>query len=192
MKTETTTTENITLAEFIAQHGITMAAKRVDSNRHMPDSANMDHWLCSLKRPTLGSSPRSVAGMRVTFSMGRGHRKAPETTYEQWLHMNGERPGTVPPTSAQAERNLRANYRAFLERNGTPTPPDVASMLDCLASDAYSVGEGFADFCANYGYDEDSRKAYRTFRACQRSTEKLKAFLGADALEQLTFRTERL
>ena len=29
-----------------------------------------------------------------------------------------------------------------------------------------------SDFCVNFGYDEDSRKAYRIFKACKKSLKK--------------------
>jgi len=52
-------------------------------------------------------------------------------------------------------------------------------------SDAQSVDDArdFEDWCAELGYDTDSRKAERTFRACQRIAERLRQFLG-DAYDE--------
>ena len=60
--------------------------------------------------------------------------------------------------------------------------PDAASVLECLCSDAAGIenARGFEDWAAEYGYDTDSREAEATFRACQRQTERLRRFLGAD------------
>lgn len=60
--------------------------------------------------------------------------------------------------------------------------PDAASVMECLASDASSVANarGFEDWCSEYGYDTDSRKAERTFKTCAAQTAKLRVLLGDD------------
>ena len=58
-------------------------------------------------------------------------------------------------------------------------------ILDCITSDYYSECENFDDFCSEFGYDSDSRKAYKTYKAVQRQSEKLhKVFSDAD-IDQL-------
>ena len=72
--------------------------------------------------------------------------------------------------------------------------PGVQDVLDCLASDASGIDNvrSFEDWCSEYGYDTDSRKAEKTFKACEHSAKRLKAFLGADLFAQLLYSTERL
>jgi len=44
------------------------------------------------------------------------------------------------------------------------------------------------DWCAEYGYDTDSRKAERTFRAVERQTKALKRMLGStEAFDAVIF-----
>ncbi len=50
---------------------------------------------------------------------------------------------------------------------------DLLNALYCFVSDAESGEEPFEDFCANFGYDEDSRTAERIYKACKKSAEKL-------------------
>lgn len=69
--------------------------------------------------------------------------------------------------------------------------PTVGAVLDCLASDSSNIGDSFEDWCADYGYDTDSRKALRTFNMCRRQAERLRKFLGTDAYEALIFKVER-
>ena len=71
--------------------------------------------------------------------------------------------------------------------------PDLPSVLDCLASDAagYANAQSFEDWAGDYGYDPDSRKAERTYKAVQRAAGKLETFLGPDLYETLLFHTER-
>lgn len=73
-------------------------------------------------------------------------------------------------------------------------PPQADEVLDCLASDAASVenAQDFADWCGDYGYDTDSRKAHRTYTICKRQAERLRKFVGATNFKELLFNTERL
>ena len=47
-----------------------------------------------------------------------------------------------------------------------PVAPTAASVLYSLLQDASGADENFHDWCANYGYDTDSRKALATYEAC--------------------------
>jgi len=49
----------------------------------------------------------------------------------------------------------------------------------------------FADFCGEFGYDTDSRKAEGIYRACGRQAANLKRMLGEDAYNLLLWETER-
>lgn len=57
--------------------------------------------------------------------------------------------------------------------------PTAASVLHCLIGDV-SAGElSFEEFCSDLGYEEDSRKAERIWKACAAMAPKVKRFLGA-------------
>lgn len=60
-----TTTEPITLLQFVTDNLLTMTAERTDSNPSLDDSANMDHWKVTIR---CGSRR-----MSLVFSMGYGH-----------------------------------------------------------------------------------------------------------------------
>ena len=47
-----------------------------------------------------------------------------------------------------------------------PVAPTAASVLYSLLLDASGADENFYDWCADYGYDTDSRKALATYEAC--------------------------
>lgn len=65
------------------------------------------------------------------------------------------------------------------------TDPTAADVLDSLASDAFGVDNArdFSDWCADYGYDTDSRAAERTWNQCKRLRDYLHRFLGHDDYE---------
>lgn len=63
--------------------------------------------------------------------------------------------------------------------------PTAADVLGCLMLDASSVDDGapyprlFRDWCDDFGYDTDSRKALAAYEACCKLAPKLRRFLGA-------------
>jgi len=63
--------------------------------------------------------------------------------------------------------------------------PEAPEVLDCLLSDGSSGRQSFEDFCSDFGYDTDSRRCERTWKACRDTDRKLDQFLGyhRDALE---------
>ena len=81
----------------------------------------------------------------------------------------------------------------FSKGYGLTGDPDAKEVLGCLAYDSASVenAQSFEDWAAELGYDEDSRKAERIFRGCERQAEKLKTFLGDELYETLLWETER-
>lgn len=70
--------------------------------------------------------------------------------------------------------------------------PDVEEVMNALVSDFVDDSASFEDWCAEIGYDTDSRKAERTFKACQKETKNLRRFLGDDRLNELLYEVERL
>lgn len=72
--------------------------------------------------------------------------------------------------------------------------PEVADVLDCMASDSAGIenARSFEEWAGEYGYDTDSRKAHRTFTVCERQARRLEKFLGTEAYQALLFETERL
>ncbi len=77
---------------------------------------------------------------------------------------------------------------------GHTEPPNAVDVLDCLASDAAGVenARSFEYWAGDYGYDTDSRKAYRIYLACEREVKNLERLLGSEAYQELLWNTERL
>lgn len=61
--------------------------------------------------------------------------------------------------------------------------PTLYSVLACLTK--YDP-ETFEDFCANYGYDNDSRKAEKIYKAVLKEWKNLNRLFTSDELELLT------
>jgi hypothetical protein len=69
----------------------------------------------------------------------------------------------------------------------TPTPkkPKVADVLHSLIMDASAADENFHDWCANYGYSDDSIKAMNTYKACLNIAVALRKHFSPDTLRQV-------
>ena len=73
-------------------------------------------------------------------------------------------------------------------------PPELADVLDCMASDASSVDNAasFEDWSEDLGYGADSRKGERIYRACVAQGLDLRRLLGNVAYDALLYDCERL
>ena len=70
--------------------------------------------------------------------------------------------------------------------SGNSLKPDTLDVLHSLAMDADVLDAGgFEDWAGNFGYDVDSRKAERLYRACLDIALKLRAALGDSGLADL-------
>ena len=76
-------------------------------------------------------------------------------------------------------KNLDNGKRTSFDFWGSVVNPRVESEYDllnafyCFVSDGLSTVDGFENFCSEFGYDTDSRRAEKIFKACKRSEEKL-------------------
>lgn len=94
---------------------------------------------------------------------------------------------------APGGRTMRITFSMGLGHHGAE--PTIEDVLNCCALDASGLHNGlgsFKDWCSEYGFDTDSRKAMRTFRTVKRQAEKLEKFLTPEQFEQLLWHTERL
>lgn len=82
----------------------------------------------------------------------------------------------------------------FSQGSAHTEPPSAADVLNCLASDASAIDTSptFDDWCVEYGYDTDSRKAERTYKQVQAQAKRLRRFFDMDEYEELLWETERL
>lgn len=58
--------------------------------------------------------------------------------------------------------------------------PEVAGVLECLLSDSQAGELDFPEFCLEFGYDEDGRKAESIWKACQKTNAAMKRLLNDD------------
>ena len=52
--------------------------------------------------------------------------------------------------------------------------------LYCFISDSEAASKSFSDFCSEFGYDEDSRRAEKIYKSCEKSLEKFNRVFSCD------------
>jgi hypothetical protein len=87
--------------------------------------------------------------------------------------------GTVLKAVERAKDKTESQYIEATEK----TKPTNYDILACLQK--YDVGS-FEDFCDNYGYDNDSRKAEKTYKAVCKEFEGMERLFSPDELEILS------
>lgn len=76
-----------------------------------------------------------------------------------------------------AKRTLTVDFWMGSAHTKEPTAEDV---IECLLADASGADQDFENWCLDYAYDTDSRRAERIYQKVQSITAKLRKFLGED------------
>lgn len=108
----------------------------------------------------------------------------------------------IPYTATYAGATVRENWKCDVwrcklanqefefftglgHRNPKPVPPSAASLLYSLILDRSAGTQTFDNWCAEIGYDPDSRKALATYLACQANAVKLERVFTSEQLAEL-------
>ena len=138
--------------------------------------------LSDTKTPAWSDNGKHGHHYRVTLSRKHELRECPACG----PMINWTCPKCVRPTySARKPARLTFDFWSSIAdaEKGIQTVRPY-SVLACISGDAYTP-ETFADFCGEYGYEQDSIKALQTFRRCSAFAKRLRAFFTEAELEQL-------
>ena len=92
----------------------------------------------------------------------------------------------VTVTNTETRIHTTFDFWTSLAEPEIRTEYDLMNAFRCFVDDAVSGEYSFEDFCSEFGYDEDSRKAEKAWKSCRRSAKKLNRLTsGADAYELL-------
>jgi len=62
---------------------------------------------------------------------------------------------------------------------GAASAPTADDAVECLVADSDALTMSFDEWCANYGYDADSRSALNTFNLCRKLGRKFAKLIDA-------------
>lgn len=152
-----------TLADLCATKGVTMTATLVSKPKDR--NASGDDW------------KRSAYHFSIAL-----HYQGRDLVTEYWMGHGNE---TLPKAIADDIRSCPRSVHAERMRNSfaIAPKPKVEDVLSSLILDGSACGMSFAEWCGEYGYDEDSRKALATYEECQKAGDKVRRLLGADLAE---------
>ena len=74
--------------------------------------------------------------------------------------------------NANTQKRTSFKFWASIMSPELRTRYDALNALHCFVGDAVSGLDSFEDFCGIFGYNSDSRTAYKTWKTCQRSAAK--------------------
>ncbi len=190
--------DTITIEQFIEHNRISIKSEWTDQNPHMDGSADMDNYKCVLSRGEVSLAYRCRdIGHGIESGTVRGNWTGEVDTWGKQTFRPSDGsdvlylfPDEVVRETPRTVARMTLHFSKGVGHHGQA--PEVTEVLDCLASDAAGIenSQDFEGFCSEYGYDTDSRKAEKTYKACVHQTERLKRFLGDDLYDQLVWHTE--
>jgi hypothetical protein len=79
------------------------------------------------------------------------------------------------------------SFQQWLKSNNyvKPLAPAPADFLHSVICDGQADVSNFPDWCDEYGYSTDSRKALDTYLSCQENSKKLRLVLGAELVAEI-------
>lgn len=114
----------------------------------------------------------------IDFSVKRGADKCPPFCDGKHIHGDQYRVTLKRPLNGKRLTFPFWNSQHDSLAGNEPTAYDV---LACISSDL-GCPQGFEEFCSEYGYDEDSIKAMKTFTRCRTFSVKLNAFFDNEEM----------
>lgn len=96
----------------------------------------------------------------------------------------------VTVTNTETKKTTRFDFWCSIMRPEFESEYDVLNAFYCFVSDALSGLYSFDEFCGEFGYDSDSRKAEKIYRACKKAYEKFARVSGLSDDEMYDFINE--
>ena len=160
--------------DFLEKHNVTMDVKFLFHGPHFEDDKeSRDVYQITLIRGT------KVYCFRFGQSTANSGLTVKRNPYGKTLHDQEE----IPRHAKTKGPNYRANI-------GLPQPserdrimPTAYDVLTCLQK---SDPGTFEDFCSEYGYDSDSRKAEKTYFAVQNEYSGLRKIFSLVELDEMS------
>ena len=157
----------------VAVHCGLVVQKQDNGDRHIQDK-----WIFSFNGP-------DGVSHSFDFWTGIGHRKLQNLTHGYVR----DRAKKIMDGAAlkQTDENFAMAVET-LENGSVAVLPKIDDVLYALVMDSVALDQTFEDWCADYGYDTDSRKAFATYEACCANGKKLKQIIPDIAAAREKFR----
>ncbi len=94
--------------------------------------------------------------------------------HENWNHHK------ITVKNTETGKQTSFDFWASIANPEVRSREDLIGAFECFVGDAVAGMNDFNDFCSEFGYDEDSRRAEKIYKACQKATEKLQRIYNGD------------
>jgi len=160
--------------DFLQKHDLTLKVTPYPDDMQEPPEWADGEKLISTQ---IGSF---VCGLKYRITIYRNKDKSKKLTFDFWGSIKdretlGLRKYLGGPVYA-GPKQLRAEREAF---------PSAYDVLACISGDLYCPNS-FEDFCGEYGYDSDSRKAEKIFNLSHAFSKKMVRFFSPEEVEELS------
>lgn len=156
------------VAAILASTSVTFES--VYTGQQKRDEWDCDGWRCTFQKQTRSNPAKPYASETFEFYTGTGCREENRVMARQLLREG-------------YKRHLHGARFAAVSK---PVPPHPADVLNSLIRDSDACGMSFYEWCGEFGYDTDSRKAHQTYMDCQANAEKLARVFTPDVIRQLS------
>jgi len=161
--------------DFLKKTGSTLSVNFLKHGKHFDnDKEDRDIYTCTLKR----------GNREFTFPFGNSLNDSGfyYTKGKQKINIDRKYLGSKNVGSIVKSMDWNFLNNGKSDTIHYPKTPNAYDILTCLTK--YDPGS-FADFCSEYGYDEDSRTAERTYRAVVEEFTKLSTLYSDTEMEQM-------
>ena len=90
---------------------------------------------------------------------------------------------TITVTNTETKHKISFEFWGSIIKPEVKTEDELLNAFYCFISDAVSGTYSFNEFCGEFGYDEDSRTAEKTWKSCKKSLEKLNKIYNGDVYD---------
>jgi hypothetical protein len=139
-----------------------------------------------------------INGQSFDYSMGIGHI--------DWKTFNKSSINYISFTREERsflETHARKPFCIFYDQKGWANTcakvanrmklqPKLIDVISSVLMDATALHMTFEDWCSEFGYDNDSKKAEKIYNACCDNARKAMKFLNRETMEKLTELSQRL
>lgn len=133
-----------------------------------------DAWRIVLERQYRANPAKPYERYEFEFYTGTGHRVTPvavvrmiASRYNLQVRKDGSLSNSQPAyMHGGPGSGTLAAFRHDVSKAAKPVAPHIADLAYSWVLDGEAVNQSFADWCAEFGSDPDSRKAFATYEAC--------------------------
>lgn len=86
----------------------------------------------------------------------------------------------ITVTNTETKQKISFEFWGSIANPEIKTEKELLYAFYCFVEDALSGKMDFSEFCGEFGYDTDSCKAEKTWKACKRSTVKFEKLYDGD------------